>query len=601
MSVTVFEGGRSIVLSDADLLGEGGEGRVFARGDKAYKVFNAYTRERADKLRAFPAGLPEAVIAPESLLDDRRGRVVGYTMRRVPGAVDFYQLGQRAYRHGRVTQAEVLALLRQIDEAVRALHRAGVVVGDLNDGNVVMEPGARGGARARFIDADSMQLAGHRCRVAHERFLDPRLYSCDLGRTSALSPETDFYALAVLAFASLLYVHPFGGTHGKHKTLLRRAEARHSALRPDVTLPRAAAPLTTLPDAALDWFRAVFEGDLREPLPRSLLDARFDTCACGLEHARAACPACATVAVAPPPAVVHGDVRVSTVLTCEGGVLLDVCYDRGLRHVTLRGRELVREDGARIAVENPPTLARVAGPVTYVGQGARVTAHGGAADDAVIVGRAGEALAADASAAGLVYETGGVLVRASDGTRIGQVLEGQTRLYVGPEMGFAFYRAGELTLSFVFDPRRGPLRQVDTPHLRGRLVDASVCFDGELALVTTVTALSGRLECNVWLVSGAGRLVASESGFVGSAALLHGVRGRALSRGAILTATPSGLTLSRPRSGGPGFEEVRVFPGTEALASPDSDLVVGPGGALYVVDHDCIRHLDFTPRRKEET
>src|SRR5262249_29804232 len=153
-----------------------------------------------------------------------------------------------------------------------------------------------------------------------ERFLDPRLYGVDLARAGGFSPESDWYAFAVMLFASLVYVHPYGGQHAKLPTLLRRAEARHSVLRADVRPPKAAAPRDSLPDAMLEWFRAVFERDERGPIPAPLLDVRWVRCACGLEHARPRCPQCAVAQPTRVPAA-RGRLRVATLLRTRGRVV----------------------------------------------------------------------------------------------------------------------------------------------------------------------------------------------------------------------------------------------------------------------------------------
>ena len=118
-----------------------------------------------------------------------------------------------------------------VADSVMALP-TGALVGDFNEGNVLFR-----GATPFLIDADSMQFDGLPCCVGHEKFLDPRLYGVDLTRAPRFDPGTDWYAWSVLLFSSLLYVHPFGGIHKKFATPLRRAEARYSVLRPDVTYP----------------------------------------------------------------------------------------------------------------------------------------------------------------------------------------------------------------------------------------------------------------------------------------------------------------------------------------------------------------------------
>jgi hypothetical protein len=537
MTTTVLLKGKPIRLDDRDLLGVGGEGRVFRSGKRALKIFFAMTEARKRKLQAFPAALPDAVVGPLELCTDGRGNVVGYAMRALDGAVDIHRLGQRKWRDANMTANDVLATFGDLSATVAALHARGIVVGDLNDGNVVVTPNIAtldtalpaASWRPWLIDADSMQFASFPCVVAHERFLDPRLYGVDLAATAALSRASDHYALAVMLFTSLLYVHPFGGAHASYPTLLRRAEARHSVLRGDVKLPHSATRPDVLPDDALAWFTRVFDRDAREALPSALLDARFTRCGCGVEHARRVCPACTVVVAAglprlpaPSPVRTVGRIRATTMTLHEGARFIASSLDHD-RRIHLEGDWLVR----------------------------------------------------------------------ADGTRIGQLLENQSHVRAGASLGFAFYRAGLFTMSFVFDMARGPVRQLDLPHLDGRLVDWSATFDERHVLFSTATEKDGRVIHAAHLVDSQGAILASETGPAGSSSMLQGISGKCLAGGAILAPTDDGLVLLRADRATRTFVPIRAYPETRDLVPSDADLLVGPGGSVYVVRHDEIVHLAF--------
>lgn len=310
---TVRLQGKRIALDDSMLLGSGGEGDVFSWNGRALKIFHQPTRARADKIRAFPRALPPNVLAPQDALEDERSDVVGYAMALAPSAVEMIRFGQRKWREGKLSNAEVASAFRLLHATLVSLHARGIVVGDLNDGNVLVSD-----LRPYLIDADSMQFGAFPCVVGHERFLDPRLFGVDLERAPAFAPGTDWYAFAVLLFTSWLYVHPFGGSHAAHRTLLRRAEARCSVLRDDVKLPPAAAHFRVLSDDMLDWFSRVFERDERGAVPEALLATRWSRCGCGTEHARARCPECARPRAAVPLARVAGGVRVVKVQEMRG-------------------------------------------------------------------------------------------------------------------------------------------------------------------------------------------------------------------------------------------------------------------------------------------
>lgn len=309
MRVTVE--GQRLELKPADVVGQGGEAVVYRKGTRAIKIFQSLGQDalarKAAKLAQYPRTLPPPVLAPLAIAQDDKGDFVGYAMRFLAGGLDGQKLTSKKQREGVLDAAGATRWLIALGQALEAVHAAGVVVGDLNDGNVLYAAGA-----PYLIDADSYQFAGHPCTVAHEKYLDPRLYGVDLEKSAALSVETDWYAYAVLTFSVLLLVHPYGGTHPSIGTLARRAAARVSVLRPEVTRPKVSLAPGVLPAALTQWFGAVFDGGLRERLPEGLLAAlAWTKCACGLEHARAACPACAQRGVVQPrPAIVHhGRVR----------------------------------------------------------------------------------------------------------------------------------------------------------------------------------------------------------------------------------------------------------------------------------------------------
>ena len=587
---SVWLGGRRLRLDDQDLVGEGGEGRVYRQGsDIAVKVFTQPSAERVAKLHAFQhltTPLPAEVIAPIDLAKNDNGDVVGYSMRLVDGAADLQRFGQRKWRAGRATNADVIGLLRSLAGAIDRLHAQNVVVGDLNDGNVVVTDVKR----PWLIDADSMHLPGHPCVVAHERFLDPRFYGRDLTRGGVFTRETDWYALAVMAFASLLYIHPYGGAHAAQPTLLRRAEARISALRSDVKLPAFAAKPEILSDDALAWFERVFEKDTREPLPRAILEARFSTCSCGAEHARSRCPACTLRANVCPVVRSCGKLRATRVFYKARARVVTATYDGTLRWVADEDGALRREDETVVSATRAVDLLRIDGNATWVAvKGTLVKVVAGRAVESHRVSTVHGEPAADIGPSGPVLVQNDSLVRAETATRVGQVLPGQTHVRVGTTLGFAFYRAGGLTVAFVFDPTRGPLRQIEGfPSLAGKLRGWSAVFGDEHVLVTFALELSGRLLHRAVLIDRQGRVVATDD-----TVLPPSLTGRAVGPGGtILSATDAGLMLVR--ADGRDLVSARLFPEAKDFVSPEDDLLVGSGGSLYAVTDDEITHLCFT-------
>ena len=603
--------GHPMTLDDTALLGEGGEARVFALGDDAVKVFTdgapaSLVALRAQKLRAFPGGLPNNVLAPLSLATNDHGDVVGYRMRRVRGAVDLGALARPAARTIR-DRNDVLALFRALVSTFNALHSRGIVVGDANDGNVLVDDGGAGDTFV--IDVDSMQFAGLPCPVAHERFLDPRLFGVDLGAQARFSTTTDHYALRVLLLQSLCFVHPYGGVHGTLPTLLRRAEARHSVFRDDVTLPRAALPLSTLPEPLAADLRACFDDDARIALSPALLDplaARYVRCRCGVEHARAACPAC-RVQVVVPVDVVRGAVVVSRVLSAAGAVVavrvvagrLQALVDDGEGHLLREGRVIV--DGGAGHV-----VAAVDGARTWLalssgddGDVPLVCIDGSRNDDDRVVDRTSTARAFGAPAfcvspAGLFRITGDAIVHHDSGVLVGRALRGRTWLFPVDDGCLAVWRAGRVLRALWCRPGKAPT-EIALPALSGRVVDVAVAASGVRALVSFAVDDGGRRVHRATLVDRAGVVVAHVEGAPDGHALLGDVRGKVVHGDTVLSTSPRGLVVAQAHAG--TLVERTAFADTAEFVDDSVDILEGSGGDVFVVAHREVHLL----RRRAST
>jgi hypothetical protein len=574
-------GKEKISLTDADLLGAGGEARVFRWRNLALKIFHAENPRKLLKVAQFPSGLPAELVAPLDLCTDPKGRTIGYTMRRIEGAEDLLRLSQRSFREGVIANGEVTALFRHLRAVVEKVHARGVVIGDFNDGNVLFK-----GRETFLIDADSMQFSRFACEVGHERFLDPRLYGVDLRERPCFSMETDWYAFAVLLFASLLYVHPYGGLHKSLPTLLRRAEARCSILRPEVQVPRAAVHWRVLPDDLLGWFERVFEKDERSPFfPEPLLELQWSRCRCGLEHARPVCPACASLGVVAARTAlrISGRCAGRTVVRTHGRILA-AAVQGGIQYLVDEDGVIRRENGEVVLREprRPGMVFALAGRATWVGLGDRLLRI----ENEQVTARAGTATfqgrpAFAAAALGLHRIDGDWLME--NDTRSGSILNGQTWLAAGERLGVGCYRAGLLTFWFLFRRGCAGLTSLPLPAIDGKLIDLTAVFDDRHALVGVATEKNGQRTHSLYLVDDSGKLRARAVGAPDSSRMLASIHGKALDQGRVVGLTDEGLlSLSIDEKVGL-IGEGRLFTDTAPFSAADAELLVGPGGSLYVV------------------
>lgn len=249
-----------VLLDDAALVAEGGQGRVYARGARAYKIAGdpaAVLDPR--KLAALSLIACAHVVKPEaSIRAAPGGSIIGHAMRRVERVVPWMQLVPRAARARLgLDQGACVQLLGRLQTIVSAVHDAGIAIVDLSGGNVLVDPRRR---QPYLIDIDSAALPGFPATAITPQIADPTA----AGRHGIAG---DWFALAVLGFELLCGIHPFRGTHPHVHGLHARMAAGISVLDPAVHLPPACDDPQALPAGLRQWFDGVFRGHVRAPAP----------------------------------------------------------------------------------------------------------------------------------------------------------------------------------------------------------------------------------------------------------------------------------------------------------------------------------------------
>jgi hypothetical protein len=604
----VYLGARKVTLSPTKALGKGGEADVYALDNCALKIYKTPdhpdyannpieqqgARERIEtaqtKLRAFPLPLGGRVVQPTELATDASGRLVGYAMPLLRHVDPLYLYAHRDSRPGQADNNAVTALLRDLSATVKNVHEARVVIGDFNDLNVLVQ-----GAEARLIDADSLQFGSYLSQVFTARFVDPLLCDPSQSAPAMIRPHnenSDWYALAIMLMECLLYVGPYGGVYvPKNRAALVPLDARPlhriTVFHPEVRYPKPATHYSVLPDDLLDYLHRTFIKDERGVPSSGLLDTlRWTKCsACGKEHARSCCPVCATVSPAAVKEVtrVRGKVVCTRIFKTPGHILQAVVQGGALRYLYHQDNAFGRENGWA----SPGSLQgglrfRIAGDRTLIGQGG-VLLTLGAAPERLSVDCYRNLPAFDTNGTARYWASGGVLYR--DGTLgpeiLGNVLQDQTLFWVGPTFGFGFYRAGTLSVAFVFDAEHPGINDtVPFPRLSGQILEARAAFTKERCYFQ-LSAQEGPHQVHRGLViDRAGRILARAEAKAGDGSWLSHLTGALPVGNFLLVPTDDGVV--RVEQEGKELRVAREFPDTEPFVDAGSRLLPGPGG-LYVV------------------
>jgi hypothetical protein len=614
----VYVQNKRLRISPSASIGKGGEADIFDLGGgvalKLWKSpdhpdvqglpaeeFAALERLRLaqDKMRAFPRGLPSRVVAPVDLATEKKnGMILGYTMRLVTGAESLMSLSEPNRRRtlGGNAMAQILVDLWR---TVSAIHATNVVLGDFNDLNVLVRED-----EAHIVDADSFQFGTFPCPVFTERFLDPLICDPAGNRPVPMRPfsaESDWYAFAVMVMTALLCVGPYGGVYRPKEPSKRIQEClrplrRVTVFNAEVRYPKPAIPYGILPDDFLHALTAIFERDSRAPLAFKLLEnLRFTNCsACGAEHARARCPICdhGTVREC---VMVRGQVKATRTFSTSGTILAAELSGSTLQYVAHEHGHYRREDGTTILRGPLDGRARffMHGKTTFVGRESRVVV--------IEEGRVVETIGVDVidgeptfqvNEHYAFYVQGGRLWRRNlsrSGTSLagqaaepwGDVLVGQTRIWVGSRLGFGYYRAGNVAVAFIFDPEKRGIRDtVRLPWPNGQIIKARATIDENKIWFFLAFATAGRIIHRAVVFSPDGTVLGSVDTAAGDGSWLGNIAGHRAIGGVLFSPTDTGIVRVECDAG--ALSETKKFVDTEPFVHAGASLFVAREGIFAV-------------------
>lgn len=257
------DAGERVKLGPAQFVAGGGEGNVYAIGDRGFKLAH-------DPARACPpAKIAELgrigdphVLAPRGALHQRRRLARTHVGHELPFVADTFtacELVPLAFRrrHG-LAPTVVPTLVAALRERVAAVHAAGCLVVDLNEANVLV---SHDFTAAWLIDADSFQTPSFPATAIVPAVRDPTRPLGDFDVT------TDWFSFAVVAFSLLVGIHPYRGKHPRVLGLAERMRAGISVFDPAVRVPRACLPVSSIPEPWRGWLCAVLQHGERTAAP----------------------------------------------------------------------------------------------------------------------------------------------------------------------------------------------------------------------------------------------------------------------------------------------------------------------------------------------
>lgn len=237
----------------------GGEGTVYHLAGKPDLLVKLYRKlplplnqeaKLRHLLRQGNAELSRVAAWPTDLVLGTDGRIAGIVMPRIHSTGKLATALNPQARLKSWPEADWPFLIRlalNLSRLVATCHKYGIVIGDLNESNILISADAL----AYLVDCDSVQVQEgttlHRCLVGVPRYLAPELHGQSLDRVDR-TPEQDAFSLAVLVFQLLMLGrHPFTGRYLGPGEVDEAGSVRQELYAFSAEVPSMQQPPGTLP------------------------------------------------------------------------------------------------------------------------------------------------------------------------------------------------------------------------------------------------------------------------------------------------------------------------------------------------------------------
>lgn len=611
----VFLKNRLININPSSSIGKGGEADIYDIGNGlVLKIFkNTFhpdlkgfpqeqiaakyrLKEHQRKLPSFPK-LPKSVISPIDLVTDSKKYILGYSMKFLKGYDLLLKYSDRKFRNS-IENQFVLDTFKDLYKTVIGIHNANVIIGDFNDLNILVS-----NRKAYIIDADSFQFDNFYCNVFTEKFVDPLL--CNQNDNfpilnSHYNFNSDWYAFSIMLMQSFLFVGPYGGVYipkdkNKRVNHATRPLKRITIFNKDVRYPKPAIHYNILDDDLLQYFHLLFEEDKRGTFPEKLLDMRWTKCCnCGTTHARNICPNCSKY-VKIIKETVRGNVSCTNIFKTSGLILYSK-FSNKLEFLYYNNNSFIREDGSVIANGNlnPTMRFRIRGKETLIGNKEQfISFKTGNISEKTVVDSLNLLPLFDTNNTHKYWVYDGMLMRDDiyGNKYLGDVLRNQSLFWVGEEFGFGFYRAGALSVAFLFDVLRPGINDSIDLDLNGHIIDATCYFAGNWCWFLLSVREGARTINKCMIIKNDGKIYESFKTVDGDGSWLGNIRGKCAAGKFLLSATDNGIVRVEPNNG--SLEVVKEFLNSEPFVDSSSHLLPSNNG-LYVISRKEINLLKIS-------
>ncbi len=200
-----------ITLTDNEYLAQGGEGVVYCKGNIAYKIYHDSDKMIPEqKIYELQALQISNVLAPIDIIYNYNTKqAIGFTMPYITSTEYLSRLFVKSFKKQHsINPKMVISLVRKMQETLHEIHQKGIVVGDYNEMNFLVDNKFE---NIFHIDVDSYQTENYPSTAIMDSVRDRQV------PIGTFNKETDWFSWAIVTFQLYTGIHPFKGRHPKYK------------------------------------------------------------------------------------------------------------------------------------------------------------------------------------------------------------------------------------------------------------------------------------------------------------------------------------------------------------------------------------------------
>jgi len=251
----IFVRGNKITLTQRDYVTQGGEGKIFQKGNVAYKIYT-------DLKKMIPVGKIEElsvldapnIVRPKEVIFSPKKEIIGFTMDWIGN--DNYPLCKlftNTFRDANgITNENIIELVENIKNIIISpIHEKNCLIVDGNELNYLVKPDFK---TPFFIDVNSYQTKSFPPTAIMPSIRDWK-------NPNKFNEMSDWFSFAIVSFQLFIGIHPFKGKHKKYKKndFQKRIVDCVSVFNKEVHLPPPARDFNLIPSDYKEWYYKLFE------------------------------------------------------------------------------------------------------------------------------------------------------------------------------------------------------------------------------------------------------------------------------------------------------------------------------------------------------